>query len=180
MGLGFKDVKLPPLSKVNRWLRGNHDNPALCRQHPNYLGEYGYLPSFNLFYVSGAMSIDAAWRTEGQTWWREEELSYGQLDTAIQAYCAAKPKRVVSHECPAKAHDVLLYDLVGSYFAMKAACKDSRTCQALQVMLDNHQPEEWVFGHYHVNKQFKVPGYDTLFTCVAPMDTYVLDTGSEI
>jgi len=40
-----------------RFLRGNHDRPDWCRAHPSYLGDYGYLDKYKLFYMSGAESM---------------------------------------------------------------------------------------------------------------------------
>jgi hypothetical protein len=90
---------------------------------------------------------------------------------------------MLSHEAPAKAAEVLLYNLEGPYFAAKGGCVNSRTAQALMHMLDQHQPEKWVFGHYHVDKTFYVPGFKTEFICVGGImndneqpHTYELDT----
>jgi hypothetical protein len=41
MYLGRLGVHLPELPTGHKFLRGNHDDPALCRAHPNYLGDYG-------------------------------------------------------------------------------------------------------------------------------------------
>lgn len=53
----------------------------------------------------------------------------------------------------------------------------------MQIMLDAHQPERWIFGHYHVDKDFYTPGYKTKFRCIGgmmnsgePPHTYVLNT----
>jgi predicted phosphohydrolase len=169
MGLGFSGVGLHKMPDEHKFLRGNHDSPEKCQAQPNYIGEYGYVEDQNIFYVSGAWSIDRYMRTEGVSWWANEELSYEQLSQAIELYAKTKPKFVVSHEAPSKAAGVLLYNLVGPYFAAKGECANSRTANALQLMLETHQPEEWVFGHYHVDKSFHVPGASTKFTCVGGM-----------
>lgn len=169
MGLGFSGVGLHPMHENNKFIRGNHDDPAKCRKHKNYLGEYGYDARRELFYISGAWSIDRDMRIEGQTWWAEEELSYTELQKCIDLYEQTKPRLVVSHECPSKAGETLLYSMSGDYFAAKGDCQTSRTAQAMQSMLDIHQPKEWVFSHYHINKSFQVPGYETKFTCVGGM-----------
>ena len=171
MGLGFAGVELPapgqpPLSVNHKFFRGNHDSPDKCRKHPNYLGDFGYLPEDELFWLAGAYSIDRDFRIEGVSWWRDEELSIAELNQAADLYSLMKPKYVLSHEAPAKAGETLLHDLVGPYFAMKGGSPQSRTAQMLQIMLENHQPEKWVFGHYHVDKKFYTPGFDTEFICV--------------
>ena len=188
MGLGFAGVGLPapgqpPLGASHKFFRGNHDSPERCRAHKNYLGDFGYLPDDRLFWCAGAYSIDRDRRIEGISWWADEELSYRELEKAIDLYALMKPRFVLSHEAPEKASKVLLYDLVGPYFSMKLECAGSRTAQALQIMLDIHKPEKWVFGHYHVDKKFHVPGYDTEFICLGGImndgeqpHTYDLDT----
>jgi hypothetical protein len=188
MGLGFAGVGLPapgqpPLPENHKFFRGNHDSPAKCRVHKNYLGDFGYLPEDKLFWVAGAFSIDRMFRIEGVSWWRDEELSQEELNKAIDLYVQSKPRFVLSHEAPEKAAKVLLYDLQGPYFAAKLDCAMSRTSQALQAMLDLHQPEIHIFGHYHVDKHFHVPGYSTEFICIGGImndgeqpHTYELDT----
>ena len=65
---------------------------------------------------------------------------------------------------------------MGTYFSAKQECCTSRTSQTLQSMLEFHQPEEWVFGHYHVDKTFFLQGCRTKFTCVAELSQYELKT----
>jgi|ERR1700733_14487232 len=172
MGVGFSGVIIHDMSQDHKWFRGNHDNPEKCRRHPNYLGDWGYLPEDKLFWLAGAFSIDRIYRTPGVTWWEDEELSYLELQKAIGYYEAVKPKYVLSHEAPSEVAKRLLLDLQGPYFASKLACSMSRTAEALQRMFDLHKPEEWIFGHYHVDKQLEWHG--TLFTCVAELSTYDL------
>lgn len=188
MGLGFAGVGLPAsgqsvLGLNHRFFRGNHDDPKKCNEHPNYLGDYGYMPEEQLFWVSGAFSIDRAYRLEDVSWWADEELSYEELGNVIDTYAQVKPRFVLSHEAPAKAGTVLLSSLLGPYFLAKGGCAGSRTAQALQSMLEIHAPEKWIFGHYHVDKKFHVPVFDTEFICVGGImkdgeqpHTYELDT----
>ena len=190
MGLGFASTKPFKLPECNKFFRGNHDSPEQCRRHPNYLGDYGYLPEDKLFWCAGAWSIDRAYRIEGVSWWPDEELSYDELGKAIDLYSQVKPRFVLSHEAPAKTASTLLYGmLVGNkdpYFTAKMDCSRSRTSEALQQMLDIHQPEQWIFGHYHVDLSFNTPGYTTKFRCVGGImtsgehpHTYELNTGAE-
>lgn len=197
MGLGFKGVGLPPPGTTpqaarHKFFRGNHDCPEKCRQHPNYMGDYGFDDHWKLFWLAGAWSIDWEWRTEGVSWWRDEELSILELNQAQQLYIGKKPKFVLSHEAPTAAALHMLSGLLTpssdpnnatnvykdkkySYYKAKLGCVNTRTSQALQQMLEFHQPDEWVFGHYHVSTSFYVPGIKTKFTCVAELDTYELE-----
>jgi len=84
MGIGFagtpglhKDIMT---SGDHRWFRGNHDDPAKCRVSIGYLGDYGYLPEDELFWLAGAYSIDYMYRIPGRSWWGDEELSWPELD----------------------------------------------------------------------------------------------------
>jgi hypothetical protein len=52
--LGRPDVHLPSMDRRHTFLQGNHDNPALCRTHENFLGGFGFLADDDLFFVSGA------------------------------------------------------------------------------------------------------------------------------
>lgn len=177
MGIGFKGVGLHKMDDRHTWFRGNHDDPAKCRVTTNYRGDWGFDNANNFFWVAGAVSIDRDMRIEGISWWRDEELSYAELDYIVQEYSRVKPDYVLSHEAPRKAADVLLHTLSGDYFAAKRDCANSRTAAALQCMLDIYQPKIWCFGHYHFSHTFAVPFYDTKFTCVSELDTYELDTG---
>jgi hypothetical protein len=176
MGFGFSRNPdgMSPMPANHRWIRGNHDKPDLCRRHPNYLGDYGYLPEDSLFYLAGAFSIDRAFRIEGQSWWADEELSWPELQQAIDLYKEKKPRFVVSHDAPSEAATQLLIVIAGGFRPEKLDGVQSRTAQALQVMFDFHQPKEWVFGHYHIDKSFDWKG--TKFTCVNELSTYELET----
>lgn len=189
MGLGFSGVGLPApgqpeFSLNHKFFRGNHDSPEKCRANRHYLGDYGYLEEDSLFWCAGAWSIDRAYRTEGVSWWPDEELSYDELNKALDLYVQSKPRFVLSHEAPAKAAKTLLYSLIGPYFFLaKRDCANSRTGQALEAMMSLHQPEKWIFGHYHVDKHFNVPKCTTEFICLGGImqdgeqpHTYVLDT----
>jgi hypothetical protein len=143
VGLGFSkklDDSFPNKNNLY-FVRGNHDNPETCRNTVGYLGDFGYIPEWSLFYISGAFSIDKAFRTIGKDWWADEELSYNQFGQAIDLYREVKPKIVVSHDCP-----FIVYDKI--YKVLK---NRSSTSSALNCMFEEHNPELWFFGHHHQN-----------------------------
>ena len=167
MGIGFpayndKYVKngkdwSPELESCHLFLRGNHDDPALCRSHPNYLGDYGYVPKPDIFYVSGGYSVDHTFRIADLTWWKDEELSENQMNSAIELYTKSKPKIMVSHECPLGVK----IDFVTNTWKFD---HNSRTELMLQNMFEIHQPEYWIFGHHHQKKEIDKNG--THFVCL--------------
>lgn len=190
MGLGFPDVSLPETDNL-LFIRGNHDSPKVCKEHSNYAGEYGYLEDEKVFFLGGAWSIDARWRIEGLSWWRDEEQSIEALYDAHQLYLEKKPLVVVTHEAPTVAAlEVLRWfkplrtepgytDATlpkgEDYTEYKSTVgfANTRTSQALQQMLDSHTPKHWVFGHYHVRRDFEING--TTFHCLPELDTLELN-----
>lgn len=163
MGFGFGELRngteLPTLE--NHWfLRGNHDCPALARQHPNYLGDFGYRPEWDLFFVSGAQSIDKEWRIEGVSWWDDEELSYAVLLDIVFLLAKYRPRTVVSHDGPV---DVFA-ELLGYREVLR-----NRTSAALGTALAKYAPSQWVFAHHHRSVR-KTIG-PTEFICLNELDT---------
>jgi hypothetical protein len=169
MGVGFSGVNLPT-RKIDKFLRGNHDDPAACRKHPNYLGEFGVTED-GIFFISGAFSIDYMSRIPGVSWWEEEQLSEAQWDELKTLYEKTKPEFVVSHECPATVNHALLERFAittqNGYYDWKKDCAQSSTCAHMQELLAIHQPNRWAFGHYHV-PWFKQVG-NTKFFCIGEM-----------
>ena len=156
---------MPMLSPNHKFIRGNHDNPALCKMHPNWIPDVTV--EGNKFFMGGAHSIDQRNRNIGINWWDDEELSYEELNNAIDIYAAAKPRYVFTHDCP---------EIVGAVFFGGNSYKvrhNSSTMQALSMMFDIHQPEAWFFGHYHQYKYAFVKG--TRFVCVPILTAFEYD-----
>lgn len=158
-GIGFAT----PLTSM-KYIRGNHDNPALCLADPNYLGEFGVYKAADRewFFVSGGFSIDRWQRRPGIDWWEDEELSYSQLDKAISLYAELKPDYVFSHEAPADISNILLTNAGARNY------KPSRTAWALQTMLTIHSPKIWIHGHLHISADWIFDG--TRFVCLVEVE----------
>lgn len=163
-GIGFRDV--PELPEGAWFFRGNHDNPEAAREHPHYLGDYGVreLDGVKFFWVSGAWSIDQQYRTEGVSWWRDEELSYAELEQAISLYEKERPDLVLTHDGPNVATDFIL----NRYSLHKTKPIPTRTAQALDAMWSIHQPKKWIFGHWHIHWEKEIRG--TTFRCLGELD----------
>lgn len=163
----FEHYGLDPVH--HRFLGGNHDNYDVIGDCPNSLGDFGLIevPGWehgSFFFVRGAYSIDKAVRTPGRDWWHEEELDMASCYQAIEAYKAAKPSIMVTHDCPESVGQVLSDQGLGSNFLGKTTKISTRTGQMLQSMIECHQPETWIFGHWHVN--FVRSCYGTSFVCL--------------
>jgi hypothetical protein len=144
-----RETHAPVLSAAHRFIRGNHDHPEMCRRHPCYLGDCGYLHELEMCFVSGGMSVDRDERRFGYDWWPNEELAPATLEEMVRQFGDLKPRIVASHECPtdAKHHAVCNFAKIGIV---------SRTERALQRMFEAHQPEIWVFAHHHYYADVRV------------------------
>lgn len=169
-GLGFCDtMTFPNMSDVkgdHLFIRGNHDNPAVCHADKHHAGDYGILEgSFidgafdKLFFLAGAWSIDSAYRTPGISWWPDEQLSQEDLNKAIDKYKEEQPDIVVSHDCPT----IILHHLHGSRVI------PTRTSQAMDAMFLERKPSYWIFAHHHVSWRKNVDG--CTFICLNEMET---------
>ena len=162
MGVGFTGTILPVMDN-HRFINGNHDNPKLCSQHPNWI-PYGKVETINdqtWFFMGGALSIDKHLRTPGVSWWPEEELNYNQLNRMINIYETAKPDVVITHDCP----DSIAKQL---FTYVENPDLSSRTRQALDTMLSIHRPAKWIFGHWHESRSVAIYGTD--FICLAELE----------
>lgn len=167
--MGFSYAHLEELNPVkHKFIGGNHDNYDILRDPPpHYLGDYGLWNG--VFYVRGAMSIDRDRRIEGVSWWKQEELSYKQGCIALKRYQKALPSIVVSHCAPT----IVMPHLVNTHIP-------SRTDQLLQAMYDVHQPDLWIFGHFHYSLEIDLG--KTKFICLKEFEikTVEIEDGKEI
>lgn len=140
---------------------GNHDDTAYLH-HPHSLKNFSIIHygNDNIFTVRGAKSIDRNLRVEGIDWWRNEELSYIEMQEAIDAYLKCKPEIVISHDCPHMVREILF----------NVSDKDkSSTSNGLQAMLELHQPKLWIFAHWH--RSVKINIDKTEFVCLNELET---------
>lgn len=159
--MGFEYEHMANLNSNHTFIGGNHDNWDSIGSCPNYLGRFGQ--GYNeeiggFFYVSGAYSIDQHLRTEGKSWWRNEELSYEESSRCLSMYVAHQPDVVVSHDCPG---------IVSA--AMFNKTDRTRTRQLLGEMFARWKPRYHIFGHWHESKRMEIQG--TKFICLAELET---------
>lgn len=155
MGLGFRHIgdhkdgeftQNPPHAKMkagnHRFIRGNHDNPGECKKNSQWIVD-GTIEG-DMMFIGGAPSVDKEYRTPDYTWWHDEELSDAELANLIGLYVTVKPRVMITHTCPAEMANAVMVqhrqDRIGEI---------CRTERAFQNMFAAHQPELWVFGHWH-------------------------------
>lgn len=168
VGWGF--VKIPKYDKDVHLLRGNHDDPAKAREHPNYIGEFGWHEDEDqsLFHVCGAYSIDKSMRVPFKSWWPEEELTPAQVDECVKLYedDPRTPDILLSHDCPGSVAQEVLYS---THIGLSNAWRldkliPNRTRLLLDVLWTVKAPKLWAFGHYHLPFDKVING--TRFVCV--------------
>lgn len=153
----------------HKFIRGNHDNPAICKIHPSYLYD-GYCAD-NYMCIGGAVSIDAAWRVKNESWWEDEELTHSELNNLVVDYTQNKPDIMLTHECPESISNLVLGN--SPKFEIP-----SRTRQAFEAMLHFHKPKLWVFGHWH--KSFDYCLAETRFICLTELETIDIEHPKKI
>jgi len=149
-GAGF--VPLPELGDQHRFIRGNHDSPEICRSHPGWIRDGAY--DGECLYIGGAWSIDQQRRTAGINWWPDEELTILEFENIILSAERLCPQTIISHDCPS--------NVVGQLFGLRPI--QTRTQQALDVVLDVCEPKLWIFGHWHQDVDMMING--TRFICL--------------
>jgi len=160
MGAGF--VKLRPVSLKHRFIRGNHDDPEICRKSKNWIPDGTF--ENGMFFLGGARSIDQHRRIMGVSWWPEEELSWKELKVVIHNFQKIKPNIVVTHDCPKE---------IALKLNSHHQDDNSKTREALDAMLLIHKPKLWVFGHNHID--FDQVINSTRFICLDELSFVDID-----
>lgn len=150
-GAGFSPLPFSTLSK-HRFIRGNHDNPEICRKNPNWIPDGSVIG--NTMFIGGALSADAIKRFDGENWWRDEECDMSAMYDFMDIYKNAKPEIMVTHDCPETVSSVLF----------NKSKKTSRTIQMFDALFRIHSPKIWIFGHHHWRRDSTIGG--TRFICL--------------
>ena len=152
-GLGFKGVSTKPWDNNHKFIRGNHDNPTTCRNHPNYLGDYGITDS-GIFFVGGGYSIDYKWRQiynysnpKKQVWWEDEEIAESEFPKILELFEKEKPRIVAAHDAP----EFVKAFIVDGNIEDKRRFINRTSDGLMPELIKIHKPEIWIFGHYHTS-----------------------------
>ena len=141
-GIGFGEVA-PLVGMNHRFIRGNHDNPDMCKTMSNWIPD-GTIEG-HVMYCGGAWSIDQEWRTPGVSWWYNEELNDEEFFKVACDYLQALPKIMVTHDLPQGINDIIMPLGRKQYLV-------NRTNHWLREMFDKHKPTLWIVGHHHPEK----------------------------
>ncbi|GAB2824970.1 hypothetical protein GCM10022221_23760 [Actinocorallia aurea] len=102
--------------------------------------------------LGGAVTLDAVARTEGETWWPEEEIT----EAEAEAVRAAGPADVmVTHDCPpAVGHE---WGPPPSWWARADVDRNEAHRALLQAVVDDIRPSHLIHGHLHRPYQRTAP-----------------------
>lgn len=143
------------------FIDGNHENFELLNKYPVvqykgakchrlsknvyhiFRGEIININNLSFFCMGGATSIDKAYRQNRITWWKEENISYSDIENALENLKKIKYRvdYVLSHCAPS--------NVVKKMFGYET---DSNT-EILQQFQSKISFDYWFFGHYHSNKK---------------------------
>lgn len=175
MGVGFRHTQGPREGQFqqnpphyamcagyHRFIRGNHDNPAECKKHSQWISD-GHVED-DIMFVGGADSIDKQWRIKDYTYWEDEELSTEEFINIKKVYEFAKPRAMITHTAPTEATSTLLARVMGE----ERIGTPTRSEDEFQQLLAIHRPELWVFGHWHHSFDWTIDG--TRYVCLAELE----------
>lgn len=143
---------------------GNHDYfPYLNK--PYSMGRFKAWtePKGSFFSIAGAFSIDKKYRTEGVTWFAEEEMSVGEQSECLALYEKFKPSYVLTHDGPESVID----DFFNYTYKFP---NGNYTNKFYDTLLHYHKPKAWVFAHHHCSMDKVIDG--TRFICLNEMETF--------
>ena len=143
------------------FIDGNHENFNMLNQCPlvEYLGALMHQIDKHIFHVlrgeimtidnksflcvGGAISLDKMYRTPYVNWWPEEEITYHDIDNALNNLekVNSKVDFVITHCCDT-------HTVIKAFGFRRDICTDQLTFIDKVV---NYK--HWFFGHYHFDRK---------------------------
>lgn len=106
--------------------------------------------------LGGAVSVDAAVRTKGRSWWPEETLTGEQLNHATRP---GKVDVMLTHDAPSAVK--MTFGQPPSFWDVMDLARSDAHRDQLQDVVDKIQPKALIHGHYHQVVRQVVEPYGT-------------------
>lgn len=106
--------------------------------------------------LGGAVSVDAAVRTKGRSWWPEETLTGEQLKHATRP---GKVDVMLTHDAPSAVK--MTFGQPPSFWDVMDLARSDAHRDQLQDVVDKLQPQALIHGHYHQVVRTSIPPYGT-------------------
>lgn len=147
----FSPEEMEVYNKTDKlWLDGNHENfDQLEMDGGAWQPDWTHMPrgsvvevdGYRVMFFGGAASIDKYRRVEGASWWRQEDITYKQVQDTIDNV-EGTIDALFTHE---HAESIPYSDV--RYKHDHPESKSNR--QLLQAIVDKFQPSFCFFGHHH-------------------------------
>ena len=110
-------------------------------------GQVFVIDNKKIFTMGGAPSIDKAYRIEGISWWKEEEINYDEQKEALKNLEKHNNKvdYVFTHTCP---EEIIPY----MFNLPKSSIINSSTERFFDYIAQITDFQDWYFGHWHIEK----------------------------
>jgi predicted phosphodiesterase len=106
--------------------------------------------------LGGAVSVDAAARTKGKSWWPEETFTGEQLKHATRP---GKVHVMLTHDSPSAVR--MSFGQPPSFWDVMDLARSEAHREQLQDIVDKIQPEVLIHGHYHRDVRQTIEPYGT-------------------
>lgn len=163
------------------WIDGNHENfDQLEIDKGAWQPGWTYMPrgsvievdGYRVMFFGGAASIDKAHRVEGSSWWRQEDITYRQVQETIDSV-DGNIDALFSHE---HAESIPYSDVRYKHDHLES--KSNR--KLLQAIVDNFQPSFCFFGHHHHQDKGMIGGMEWACCPIIESRLYTIWTGTSI
>lgn len=101
--------------------------------------------------MGGGVSIDKESRIDGRSWWREETVTYADMDRAatnLESH-GGRVDLLLTHDCPEGVEKLELFLDVNGAGGFKADEESRAHRRTLRMLVDGARPRMIVHGHYH-------------------------------
>ncbi len=150
------------------FVSGNHENYDLLSAYPVEEWHGGKIHRINdhvihlmngqiyeiegktFFVMGGATSVDRMFRTEGVSWWPQEEPSGAEMMEAAKNLVAHENKvdYIISHTIPEKLRKTV-FDVYDDFIDYSSEVE-----KYLDIILENVEYTKWFGAHIHIDREF--------------------------
>lgn len=167
------------------FVKGNHENHYLLENEFKYVDMFGDVVrkiddkchqlldghfydilGHKIFTFGGARSTDKQYRTEGRSWWAQEEPTYEEINNGLKTLMehTNEIEYVITHECPD-----YIYRKIDRYYNYGSSVRFNYLLSSFldRVYIDLRYSEGnfkmWFGGHHHIDEVFESEKYAFMY-----------------
>lgn len=134
---------------IEKW---NGGNIRRIRDNIFYLmnGQVFEIDGYRFFVMGGATSVDKIFRTEGESWWAQEEPEQDEYEEAFRnlASVGNNVDFIITHTIPEKVRRVV-YETYSDFVNYESPVE-----RFLDLIMENIHFTKWFAGHLHIDRDF--------------------------